>query len=159
MPAEITENMFVNVLMVISKWAQNFIVVYKPVAKQWIFVQRPLLCTARTIHARNNRKPGSCYLFQSNVSVNTFPSNWHQLNNRRTVFSVWSVPCCCRQGSLKQWSRCWLELSAVQLSVVIQPVEIRQRDLCEMTDSLGPRWLSYQLIGSSAWADITRRPQ
>jgi hypothetical protein len=42
-------------------------VAYRPVAKRWLCKQRPLLGNARNIHARNNR---------------------------RTVFSMWSVPRC-----------------------------------------------------------------
>jgi hypothetical protein len=61
-------------------------VAYRPVAKQWLYEQRPFL---------------------GNGSVNTFPLlNSRSLimqqldyNNSRTVFSMWSVSRCYRQGA------------------------------------------------------------
>jgi hypothetical protein len=49
-------------------------VAYRPVTKQWLYIQRPLLNNARNIHA---------------------------CNNRRTAFSMWSVP---RSYNQNSWS-------------------------------------------------------
>jgi hypothetical protein len=71
-----------------------------------------------------------------------------------TVFSVWSMPRCYKQDSLKKRVSCWEELSAVQLNEVTQsswlvservqlpvesqPVKRRVGGCCEMAASLGP---------------------
>jgi hypothetical protein len=83
-----------------------------------------------------------------------------------TMFSVWSVPRCYKQVSLKQRSSCWLELSVDQLRVTSTPIELSdvkylvcqrassvesqpmKRGLggwCEMAASLGACYLSCQL--------------
>jgi hypothetical protein len=134
----------------------------RPVAKRWLYKQRPLLGNARNIHARYNRRTDLCNPFLSNGSVNT-----HQINNRKTVFSMLSVTRWYKQESLKQRVSCWLGLSVVhlsevkwsevkwsswlvservqligQLSVESQLVKIRVGGWCEMATSLGPRYLT-----------------
>jgi hypothetical protein len=67
---------------------EYFIVAYRPVAKQWLRKQRPLLGKACNIHARNNRTTGLFNPFVSNGSVNT-PTTIGLL--LETVFSIQSV--------------------------------------------------------------------
>jgi hypothetical protein len=79
------------------------------------------------------------------------------------LFSMWFVPRCCRQDSLKQRGSCWLELSKrtwsswfVQFSAGHQPVKGRPGGWYEMTASVG---LSFQLTKSSVQAVVTRGPE
>jgi hypothetical protein len=65
----------------------------RPVAKQWLCKQLPLLGNARSIQARNNRT-GLCNIFLSNGSVNT-PTTIGVL--LETVFSIRSVQSGCKE--------------------------------------------------------------
>jgi hypothetical protein len=61
---------------------------YRPVAKQYLCKQRPLLGNDRNIHSCNNRTTGLCNPFISNGSINT-PTIIGVLSE--TVFSIRSV--------------------------------------------------------------------
>jgi hypothetical protein len=117
-----------------------YIVAYRPYSGQRPQKEQvqPLLCN-RLI----NKKP---------VSMQRSGYCWTV--TMETVFSLWSMPRCYKQDSLKQPVSCWFKLSAVQLSEVTwsswlvservqltvgsQPVKRRLGGWCEMAASLGP---------------------
>jgi hypothetical protein len=81
------------------------IVAHRPVAKQWLCKQRPLLRNVRNIHATIEER---CFLwseprlFLGNGSLRTRSrGNRHDCKKRRTVFSIWFVPRRYNQG---RWS-------------------------------------------------------
>jgi hypothetical protein len=74
----------------------NNIVAYRPIVKQWLCKQRPLLGNARNIHARNNRTTGLCNPFISTGSLNTPTTIADMLE---TVFSIR----CVHSGYMVSW--------------------------------------------------------
>jgi hypothetical protein len=71
-----------------------YILGYRPVPKQSLCKQRPLLGNARNIHPRNNRMTGLCNQFQSNGLVNTPTAIVLLLE---TVFYIGSVQSGCKE--------------------------------------------------------------
>jgi hypothetical protein len=79
-----------------------YIVEYRLVAKRWLCKQRHLLGNARNIHACKNRRTAFSVVRDAAVSGQLLGKHVPaatDTNNRRTVFSTWSVPRWYKQGT------------------------------------------------------------
>jgi hypothetical protein len=66
---------------------------YRCVPKRRLFKERPLLCNARKIHARNNRTTWSWNPFLSKGLVKHVPAKTNtRANNIRAIYSMLSTP-------------------------------------------------------------------
>jgi hypothetical protein len=113
------------------------IVVYRPVAGQWL-CKCPLHGNTRYVHARNKRRTGLCNPFLRDGLVNA-PSS-----KRRFLFPLCEVVTKKWLESQFRWVKWWeaagwqMREVSCQFSVGSQPVKRRLISLCGMAAYLGP---------------------